>query len=111
MTPTACRRRSAPSTKRSRAWTRCCAGRRPPTTPSPPPAGQHLLPTRMPKLTLPLAGHTAIAYWGGTLQVVDGSGKTTIEQQLPQDITALAVMEGKLIAGLANGQVVALETK
>lgn len=52
---------------------------------------------------------TAIAYWGGTLQVIGADGKTVVRQQLPQDASAIAWVGAKLIVGLANGQVLALE--
>ena len=68
------------------------------------------LPGRLPKLTAALGDKMAVAYWGGTLQVADAAGKTTIRQQMPQDVTALAVMDGKLVVGLATGQVLALDT-
>ena len=56
---------------------------------------------------------TAVAYWGGTLRIVDdgGGGAILTEQQLPQDVTALAWANDRLIAGLADGRVVALEVK
>jgi len=50
----------------------------------------------------------AIAYWGGTLRIVDGSGQLLTEQLLPQDITALAWWNGRLLAGLADGRLIAL---
>ena len=55
-------------------------------------------------------GKVAVGYWGGTLRVVvDGKVKT--EQQLPQDVTALASLNGRVVVGLANGQVMLLEVK
>jgi hypothetical protein len=56
-------------------------------------------------------GNLAVAYWGGTLRIVDDKGAVKTEQQLPQDITALAWSGGRLYVGLADGQVVALLVK
>jgi hypothetical protein len=66
---------------------------------------------RMLKLASSQGGLTAVAYWGGTLRVVDDQGKVKTEQQLPQDVTALGWFDGKLIAGLADGRVMALIVK
>ncbi len=68
-------------------------------------------PDRLFKLAAAQGGRVAVTYWGGTLRVVDAAGKVVTEQQLPQDVTALAWLDGKLVAGLASGQVVALEVK
>jgi hypothetical protein len=68
-------------------------------------------PDRMLKLAAANGGNVAVAYWGGTLRIVDDQGKVRSEQQLPQDVTALAWLDGKLIAGLADGRVVALAMK
>ncbi len=68
-------------------------------------------PDRMLKLWASSAGQVAVAYWGGTLRIVDRNGTIKTEQQLPQDITALAWWDGKVIAGLADGRVMALEVR
>jgi hypothetical protein len=68
-------------------------------------------PDRMLKLAASHNGHIAVAYWGGTLRLVDGSGRIKSEQLLPQDITALAWLNGNVIAGLADGQVIALRNR
>jgi hypothetical protein len=67
-------------------------------------------PDRMLKVSATNGGRTAVAYWGGTLRIVEG-GKVLTEQQLPQDVTALAWFGGKVAAGLADGRVVALVVK
>jgi hypothetical protein len=67
-------------------------------------------PDRILKLSSSSGGRTAVAYWGGTLRIVD-RGKVLTEQQLPQDVTALAWSGGKAVAGLADGRVVALVVK
>ncbi len=68
-------------------------------------------PDRMLKLSATGNGQTAIAYWGGTLRIVDASGTVLTEQMLPQDITALNWQGGRVIAGLADGRVLALMVK
>ncbi len=54
-------------------------------------------------------GRAAAAYWGGTLRLVDQGGAVLAEQQMPQDVTALAWFGGRLVVGLADGRVRALE--
>jgi hypothetical protein len=68
-------------------------------------------PDRLMKLFAGGKDKIAVAYWGGTLRIVDRDGKILTEQQLPQDITAMAWWGAKLIAGLADGRVMALEVK
>jgi hypothetical protein len=73
-------------------------------------AAKQQRPDRILKLSSSSGGRTAVAYWGGTLRIVD-RGKVLTEQQLPQDVTALAWSGGKVVAGLADGRVVALVVK
>jgi hypothetical protein len=77
---------------------------------SPDAAEKQQRPDRILKLSSPQGGRTAVAYWGGTLRIVD-RGKVLTQQQLPQDVTALAWSGGKVVAGLADGRVVALVVK
>jgi hypothetical protein len=74
-------------------------------------AKQQARPDRLLKLTAADGGRRAVAYWGGTLRVVGADGKVRSEQQLPQDVTALAWQGGKLYAGLADGRVVGLQPR
>ena len=74
-------------------------------------ASKQARPDRMFKLAAASADKAAIAYWGGTLRIVDKAGKILTEQQLPQDVTALTWFEGRCIAGLADGRVLGLEVK
>jgi len=53
----------------------------------------------------------AVAYWGGTLQVLSPAGELHTSQLLPQDIAGLVWLDGKLVVGLADGQLVALQAK
>jgi hypothetical protein len=55
--------------------------------------------------------YSAIAYWGGTLRVVGLDGTVRTEQRMPQDVTALAWLGDRLIVGLADGRVQALDVK
>ncbi len=64
---------------------------------------------RMLKLAVKHGDGLAIAYWGGTLELVDADGAAKARTQLPQDATALISANGKLIAGLADGRVWALQ--
>jgi hypothetical protein len=73
-------------------------------------AQKHALAGRIVKTAVAQDGLTAVAYWGGTVQVLRGDTVQSV-QVLPQDITGLAWLDGKLVAGLANGQVVALAVK
>jgi hypothetical protein len=66
---------------------------------------------RLPKLTATAGGVMAVGYWGGTLQVFAADGTLKTEQQLPQDIAQLAWCGGKLVVGLADGKLVALQAK
>jgi hypothetical protein len=73
-------------------------------------AQKHAPAGRIVKTAISQDGLTAVAYWGGTVQVLRGDAVQSV-QLLPQDITGLAWLDGKLVAGLANGQVVALAVK
>jgi hypothetical protein len=68
-------------------------------------------PDRLFKFGAAMKGKAALAYWGGTLRVVEPEGKILAEQQLPQDITALEWIGNRLVVGLADGRVQALEAK
>jgi len=63
---------------------------------------------RIAKWTATGADATAVGYWGGTLQIVDEAGKVLAQQQLPQDIAAMAWHGKQLIVGLADGRLAAL---
>jgi hypothetical protein len=72
-------------------------------------AGKQVRVDRMLKLSAASGGRVVVAYWGGMLRVVDSGGGVLSEQQMPQDVTALAWHDGKVIAGLADGRLLALE--
>jgi hypothetical protein len=73
-------------------------------------AKEQARPDRMLKLAARDGERLAVGYWGGTLRTVEG-GKVTSETQLPQDVTALAWLDGQPVAGLANGQVMLVDLK
>jgi hypothetical protein len=66
---------------------------------------------RLAKLAAATSDRIAVVYWGGTLRVVDAQGTIRSEQTLPQDVTALTWLDGVLVAGLADGRVIALQAK
>lgn len=70
-----------------------------------------LVPARVVKLVAGEGGLTAVAYWGGTLQVFDAAGEVKAQQLLPQDISGLAWAGGKVVAALADGRVLGLQLK
>ena len=51
---------------------------------------------------------TAVAYWGGTLKLVDAEGNVKFQMQMPDDIGGLAVDGDKLIVGTSSGKVYGL---
>jgi hypothetical protein len=65
-------------------------------------------PQRLVKLVAKHGELTAIAYWGGTLEVRD-AGAVKTRNRLPQDITALTWANKLIFAGLANGRLLVLE--
>jgi hypothetical protein len=56
-------------------------------------------------------GRIAVGYWGGLVQVLNAQGEVQSSQLLRQDVTGLAWLDGKLVAGLANGQVIGLSER
>lgn len=68
-------------------------------------------PDRMLNLVASNATRTAAAYWGGTLRVFDAKDQVIAEQRLPQNISALTWLGNRVIVGLADGRVLALEGK
>jgi hypothetical protein len=53
-------------------------------------------------------GQTAVAYWGGRVEVFDKAGALRAARGLPQDVTALAWSGGLLVVGDADGRLLAL---
>ena len=74
-------------------------------------AKDKLCPDLKVKQVLAANGLTAVAYWGGRLQIFDAAGNVKTQQQLPQDITALAWNGDTLVAGLADGCILGLSAK
>jgi hypothetical protein len=65
-------------------------------------------PNRVVKLALTSGEQLAVAYWGGTVCILDKAGAVSAARRLPQDVTALAWLGGHLLAGDADGKLVAL---
>jgi hypothetical protein len=53
---------------------------------------------------------TAVAFWGGTIEAFDASGKPSFKQMLPEDVSAMEWLGDLLVVGLADGEIVALKT-
>lgn len=56
-------------------------------------------------------GLTAVAYWGGTVRVLDDKAGEVCARRMPQDVADLAWVAGRLVVGLADGTVVAIKVK
>jgi len=68
-------------------------------------------PQRLVKFIAVDGKRTAVAFWGGTVQILDDAGRVQAMQRLPQDITALIWSDGRLIVGDADGRLMALRMK
>jgi hypothetical protein len=68
-------------------------------------------PGRMVKKVVAGDGVTAVAYWGGTVAVFDAAGAVKSSQQLAQDVADMTWLGGRLVVGLADGSIVALDAK
>jgi hypothetical protein len=65
-------------------------------------------PRRLVKFVVPSGKRTAVAYWGGAVQVTDENGVVRAAYHGPQDVTALAWWDRLLVVGDADGRVTAL---
>jgi hypothetical protein len=65
-------------------------------------------PQRLVKFVVKHGERSAIAYWGGTLELRDAAGAVKTRNHLPQDVTALTSADKQLLVGLADGRVMAL---
>jgi hypothetical protein len=68
-------------------------------------------PQRLVKLVSTADKRTAVAFWGGTVQILDDAGRVQAMRKLPQDVTALIWSGGQLIVGDADGRLLALNVK
>ncbi len=68
-------------------------------------------PRRLVKFIAADGKRTAVAFWGGTVQIVDDAGHVQAMRRLPQDITALIWSGGQLLVGDADGRLTALKVK
>ena len=53
----------------------------------------------------------AVSYWGGTVHIIDGSGKLIAQRTFEQDIVRLAWLNDLLVVSLADGRLLALRIK
>ncbi len=67
-------------------------------------------PARLVKLVLSNQGQTAVAYWGGRVEVMT-DGKVRAAQHFQQDITAMHWLGEKLILGNADGELFSVLVK
>ncbi|MGA2659991.1 MAG: hypothetical protein ABSH34_21010 [Verrucomicrobiota bacterium] len=65
-------------------------------------------PNRLVKLAVTSGEQLAVAYWGGTVCILDKARAASAARRLSQDVTALAWLDGQLLAGDADGKLVAL---
>jgi len=72
---------------------------------------EHRAPQRLVKKVAATADRVAIAYWGGTVHLLDAAGQVTHGHLFPQHIADLAWLGDRLVVGLADGRVVAMEAK
>jgi hypothetical protein len=66
-------------------------------------------PGRLVKLALSHGDETAVAYWGGTINLFDQSGALRATRHSPQDITAMRWVSRRLVIGDADGRLTALK--
>jgi hypothetical protein len=74
-------------------------------------AADKLIPHRIVKWVATDGDRKAIAYWGGTLQILDGHDVVKFQQLLPQDIATLAWSGGNLVVALADGRLLAFDAQ
>ncbi len=65
-------------------------------------------PRRLVKLVAASPSGTAVAYWGGRLEVRDAQNVVTSSQMMPQDVTALVWQGVNWVVGDADGRLIAL---
>jgi hypothetical protein len=70
---------------------------------------QQIGSNRMIKFIVPHGGATAIASWGGTLELRNAAGAVQRRSILPQDVTALLSVGGSLVVGLADGRLLSVK--
>lgn len=71
-------------------------------------AAKVVSPERMVRTAVKFGDLVAVGYYGGTLKLADANGVVQNQMQMPDDITALAVMGDKLIVATSGGNVYAL---
>lgn len=64
---------------------------------------------RLLKLVVQDGERTAAGYWGGLVRVLDAAGKEVAAHRFTDDLTGLVWMDGKLVVGLSDRRIVALQ--
>jgi len=70
-----------------------------------------VLTNRLVKQVVTANNLTAIAYWGGALQIIAADGTLKAQQTLPQDINTLTWSGNTLVVCLADGKILGLQVK
>jgi len=68
----------------------------------------HLVDTRIVKYVHAIGAFTAVVYWGGTVRILDATGKVVAEELFTQDFSATTNTAAILVGTLADGRVVAM---
>jgi len=68
-----------------------------------------VLEGRLPKALAPLGQAAAVAYWGGTVLLLDDRGQPTAANLFDADVAAMVASDGRLVVALADGRVMALQ--
>jgi hypothetical protein len=71
-------------------------------------AWEHLAARKLTKRIAANGDRVAVAYWGGTVAVLEG-GAVKTSQGFPSDVADLTWANGRLVVGLADGRVLGLE--
>jgi hypothetical protein len=74
-------------------------------------AQERIGPTRIVKFAVPHDDLTAVAFWGGALEIVGRESNVVSHYRFSQDITAMTWFEKGLAIGLADGRLLALTAK
>lgn len=78
----------------------------PPTVPDL--IAKNLHPARIVKFIQSKDDRTAVAYWGGTVEVFDGKGQVKTSQLLPHDVAGMKWLGTRLVIAQSDGSVIAL---
>ncbi len=82
-----------------------------PPEPLPAAVSANILKDRAVKRSATDAGLTAVAYWGGTVQIFGPDGRPRSQQVMASGVADLLWLDGQLIVGLSDGEVVAVKAR